>query len=213
MNKILDRRRFWKLPIPLEGVAAAGSVLVVVLGVFLFMDVDSPDRNEAYAVRTDTPGSSRLELGTTAPDFVAPTLDGGEFVLAEHQGQPVWINVWASWCPPCRSEMPDIDEIRTTEAEHGLVFVAMNFGEPQMDIVSYLRNTGYDFTIALDPTAEFAELYDVRGLPMHIFIDADGTVQSIRVGGMTRAEMEEQTANLTGSRDPARASASIGGSQ
>lgn len=213
MLRIWRRQPLARVPLPPEGIAAAASVLIVIVGVFLFMDFDTEDPNRAYAVRANTPGTSFLEVGGAAPTFVAPTLDGGKFVLSDHQGQPVWINVWASWCPPCRSEMPDIDEIRTAEAENGLVFLAMNFGEPQTDIVSYLRNTGYDFTIALDPIAEFAELYDVRGLPMHIFINADGTVQSIRVGGMTRAEMEQQVANLTGSQDPRRASTSIGGVQ
>ncbi len=204
MNEKLNRWPFTKLPIRGEAIAAAATVLVIVLGVVVFMDTDSPDARGAYAVRADSPGSGQLELGAAAPAFSVPTLDGEEFVLAQHQGQPIWINVWASWCPPCRSEMPDVDEIRTAESENGLVFLAMNFGEPQSDIVSYLRNTGYEFKIGLDPIAEFAEQYDVRGLPMHIFIDADGRVESIRVGGMTRAEMEEQTAKLTESRSASR---------
>jgi cytochrome c-type biogenesis protein len=123
--------------------------------------------------------------------------EGGVFDLEAFQGRPIWINVWASWCPPCRVEFPDIDEIRRGAADDGLVFLAINFGESSADIRSFLENTGYTFDVGLDVTGDFEALYQVRSLPMHIFIARDGSVDSLRVGGMTRREMEEKVAELT----------------
>lgn len=177
--------------------AAAGTVLAIVAGVFMFVDFSEPAEQNFYPVDVGASDFARVEVGEAAPAFAVPTLDGSVFELGEMAGQPVWINVWASWCPPCRAEMPDVDQIRQAEAENGLVFLAMNFDEPLQDITNYLRNTGYDFQIGIDPIGEFMQKYNVQGLPMHVFIDADGRVETIRVGGMTRVEMEETARRLT----------------
>jgi thiol-disulfide isomerase/thioredoxin len=134
--------------------------------------------------------------GKPAPDFQVPTLDGGRFVLSEMRGRPVWINVWATWCPPCRTEFPDIDEIRLNAEPDGLVFLAMNFGENVRDIEQYLANTGYEFTVGLDFYGEFNEIYRVSGLPTHVFVAADGTLAYLRSGGMTRDEMIDTVQKL-----------------
>jgi thiol-disulfide isomerase/thioredoxin len=132
---------------------------------------------------------------------MVPTLDGGVFRLTEAIGHPVWINVWATWCPPCRAEFPDIDEIRIAGEQDGLVFIAMNFGEELSEIESYLANTGYDFRVGLDVFGEFATKYQVLGLPMHVFVAADGVLDSVRVGGMTRDEMVSKVSELIEQRN------------
>jgi thiol-disulfide isomerase/thioredoxin len=141
--------------------------------------------------------SDVARVGDAAPQLLLPMFEGGVFDLEALQGRPIWINVWASWCPPCRVEFPDIDEIRRGAADDGLVFLAINFGESSADIRSFLENTGYTFDVGLDVTGDFEALYQVRSLPMHIFIARDGSVDSLRVGGMTRREMEEKVAELT----------------
>lgn len=188
-----------KLRISREVWAALGSVLVIVVGVFMFVDFSEPAEQSFYPVDVGPSEFASVEVGEPAPAFAVPTLDGSVFELGEVAGQPVWINVWASWCPPCRSEMPDVDQVRLAEADNGLVFLAMNFDEPLQAITNYLRNTGYDFQIGLDPGGEFMQKYNVQGLPMHVFITADGRVESIRVGGMTRDEMEQTAQRLTSS--------------
>lgn len=176
-----------------EVIAAVISVAVVIGVVLTFVNPGAPGEGATNPGAT----AARVEVGYPAPNFLVPTLDGGMFELAQANGHPVWINVWASWCPPCRAEFPDIDEIRLGAEPDGLVFLAMNFGEDLGEIESYLQNTGYDFTVGLDASGEFAELYQVLGLPMHVFVAADGTLDAIRVGGMTRDEIAAKVEELT----------------
>jgi thiol-disulfide isomerase/thioredoxin len=197
----MNPRNFRALRPRRELLAAVVSVLVIVGGVAAFA---SPGRGEEGTPRARTTSGERATIGEAAPNFAVPTLDGDLFELAAVRGQPVWINVWASWCPPCRAEMPDIDEVRRRSEADGLAFVAMNFGEDPADVANYLRNTGYDFAVGIDVEGEFARLYNVLGLPMHIFIAADGTLDSLRVGGMSRAEMDEKVAELTAAAAAAR---------
>ncbi len=174
-----------------EAWAALASVVAIIAGVTVFAAPADSDGG-ARSTAADSPARE----GDIAPNFIVPTLDGDVFELATVFGKPVWINVWASWCPPCRVEMPDIDEIRQEGEARGLVFVAMNVGEDRSSIESYLANTGYDFTVGVDFDGAFARAYEALGLPMHIFISADGVMASVRVGGMTRLEMKEQVDEL-----------------
>ena len=173
--------------------AAVATVALIIVGVFAFA---TPGESGESAVNPEF-AAARVEVGYTAPNFLVPTLDGSTFELAGAEGHPVWINVWATWCPPCRAEFPDINEIRLDAEPDGLVFLAMNFGEDLQEIESYLQNTGYEFTVGLDVNGEFAELYQVLGLPMHVFVAADGTLDAVRVGGMTRDEIAAKVAELT----------------
>jgi thiol-disulfide isomerase/thioredoxin len=186
-----------------EVVAGVATVAVVVLGVFLFYSPGESEDAEFYAVSTEA-DYPPLVVGETAPQFAVATTAGAPFDLADYAGQPIWINVWASWCPPCRAEMPDIEEVRAKAGERGLVFIAMNFQEDDPSVRRYMDAIGYDFTVGLDPEGEFAGRYSVLGLPTHIFIDADGNVDAIRVGGMTRREMDQKADELTAEAVAAR---------
>lgn len=183
-----------------ELLAAFASLLAIVVAVVVFAGLSGGDAQE----EAEGPQQVVAVVGDAAPSVVVPTMAGDAFDVAGHEGRPVWINVWASWCPPCRAEMPDIDEVRRRSEADGLAFVAMNFGEDPADVANYLRNTGYDFAVGIDVEGEFARLYNVLGLPMHIFIAADGTLDSLRVGGMSRAEMDEKVAELTAAAAAAR---------
>lgn len=187
-----------------EAVAGVATVVAVLLGVALFYQPGTPEAASFYAVSAGETTYPPLVVGAAAPEFSVSTTEGTPFELAEHAGQPIWINVWASWCPPCRAEMPDIEEVRQGAADRGLVFVAMNFLEDDPDVRRYMETIGYDFTVGLDPDGDFAGRYSVLGLPTHIFIDADGNVDAIRVGGMTRAEMDQKANELTSQAVAAR---------
>jgi thiol-disulfide isomerase/thioredoxin len=189
-------------------VVLSGAVLVVFAVLIATVAMGAISRAPDDESGDQAAGSPQVvaRVGSAAPRLLLPTLHGGVFDLEAVEGQPVWINVWASWCPPCRVEFPDIDEIRLAAADDGLVFLAINFGESTAAIRSFLENTGYTFDVGLDVTGEFEAQYQVSSLPMHIFIASDGSVDSLRVGGMTRHEMEEKVAELT-ARPPSQESA------
>lgn len=169
-----------------EVFGAVLSVAVIVVAVFLLVSPGGPSDDASVALPG---GGSRVRVGEAAPNFRLPTLGGTDFELASAKGKGVWINVWASWCPPCRAEMLDVNEVARTAEQEGMEFVAVNYLEDIASVQSYLANTRYDFPVALDTDGGFADLYRVLGLPSHIFIDANGILQEVRVGSMTRDEM------------------------
>lgn len=187
MRELLRQRELWGALISVATIAGA-------VAIFL-----SPGGSGDSETADGGPRSARI--GQPAPNFVVETLRGEPFELASVAGRPVWINVWASWCPPCRAEMPDVDDVQRQASGEGLVFLAMNDGEPTEAVASYIANTGYDLPIGLDRDQRFVDQYKVLGLPTHIFIGADGTLEGVRVGSMTRAEMEEATRSLLAGLD------------
>ena len=133
--------------------------------------------------------------GQPAPDFEAKMLDGSTARLSDYRGKPVWLSFWASWCPPCRAENPDVDAIYREMKDRGLVMIAVDMGESPAEIRSYLESTGYTFPVALDTGYAITSLYQVNGIPTHFFIDRDGVISEMRVGtidrGATRAKLEQ----------------------
>lgn len=151
-------------------------------------------------------GGGVLTAGSMAPDATVALRGGGTWSPAAHRGAPIWINIWATWCLPCRAEFPEIDELYRAAAPFGLELIAINFQESNEAIVTYLDHTGYSVPIGLDPNGAFARAYGIEGLPAHVFISEDGTVNAVRIGGMSRPEMERQLEALLGR--PVRSEAS-----
>ena len=122
-----------------------------------------------------------VELGSKAPDFKALTLDSipREKTLADYRGQVVMINVWATWCLPCRVEMPSIEALHKTYGPKGLKIVAVSIDDPGSDpgIRAFAKQYGLTFEILHDPKGEITDLYDVTGYPETIIIGRDGVIR------------------------------------
>ncbi|GGA63907.1 TlpA family protein disulfide reductase [Ornithinibacillus halotolerans] len=122
--------------------------------------------------KTDTDADS------LAPNFTATTLSGEEVSLEDYKGKPVLINFWASWCGPCRKEMPYIQEAYEQYKDEGLEVLAINFREKDEAIEKYLdENPTFDFTVLRDD-GTINDLYKVIQLPTTFFINTDGTIES-----------------------------------
>jgi thiol-disulfide isomerase/thioredoxin len=131
-----------------------------------------------------------------APDFTAPLLTGENFSLSSAQGTPVVLNYWATWCGPCRAEMPAIQKAAENYGER-VHFVAVNQGEKPNIIAPFVEEFGLTFPIALDPDqAVGGDLYNVKGMPTTFFIDAEGTVQRVWMGEMNAITLEEGIAEI-----------------
>ncbi len=96
--------------------------------------------------------------------------------------------------------MPEIDAVARDAAPAGLAFLAMSYREDVVIVRSYLENTRYRFAVGVDATGELAGAFGVATLPAHIFIGRDGLVTAVRIGGMTRAEMELEVGRITGTQ-------------
>lgn len=147
-----------------------------------------PGTNPPDAEPTPRPGQP------AAPDFTLKTLDGRLISLSQFRGEPVLINFWASWCAPCRLEMPELKRVHEARQDEGLVVLAVNvtYLDSMQDVQRFVTEFGLTFPVLLDETGEVADnLYYVRGLPTSIFVDRAGLVAKIQLGPMTGAQLDE----------------------
>jgi thiol-disulfide isomerase/thioredoxin len=119
------------------------------------------------------------EEGALAPDFLLEELNGGELRLSDFRGRPVVLNFWATWCAPCRKEIPQLVQAHERYKDDGLVIIALNLQEGKAIIRPYAEDFGMDFPIAIDRNGEVGERYRLLGLPTTYFIDRDGVITSI----------------------------------
>ena len=145
-------------------------------------------------------------VGEPAPELFTIRADGTPVLLSQLRGQPVWINFWGSWCPPCRSEMPEIEQAYRTLAPQGVQVLAIAMQEPLGEAVRYAESVGATMPVYADPT-QLASLIDpetqpelaaqlalmtqdwqVANFPTHIFIDAEGIVRAVVLSPMTYDE-------------------------
>lgn len=111
-----------------------------------------------------------------APELKVPLLSGGELLLEEWEGKPLVLNFWASWCPPCREEIPSMNRAYVSLKEQGVRMLAVNIGESEAKVRGFLAHTNIDFPVALDPTQEHTRKWPVVALPMTYIIDGKGRV-------------------------------------
>jgi len=130
------------------------------------------------------PGDSAqgVEVGKLAPDFQLQNLDGQTVSLGNLRGKPVLINFWATWCPPCRSEMPYIQEIYDEWSDKELVVLAINIGESSSKAEGFMQSYNLSFTVLLDTKQAIAQKYNIQYIPTTFFIDKDGIIQDKVIG-------------------------------
>ena len=139
--------------------------------------------------------------GFSAPDFRLTLLGGGEVALSELRGQVVIVNLWASWCPPCRAEMPALQEVYEAYGDRGLEILAVNttYQDSQAAAARFVQEYGLTFPVPLDQTGEVSRSYLLRALPTSFFIDRDGVIQTVVIGGpMSRTTIRTTVERLLG---------------
>ena len=133
------------------------------------------------------------KVGQPAPDFELELLNGESFALSEQRGKVVYLNIWATWCPPCVAEMPDIQKLFEAHPDDLVVIGAsVDQGSP-LDVVQFLADGGYTYQFAMDADFNLASvLFPTQGIPESVFIDPNGVVSSIDIGMLTYAQMEQR---------------------
>jgi peroxiredoxin len=120
------------------------------------------------------------KVGDEAPDFFTVLSDGRVARLSDFRGQPVWLNFWGSWCPPCRSEMPDMQAAYEALAPRGLVMLAVGLDEPPSATFDYAARNGATYLVASDPERKTTgAAYPIVNFPTHVLIDREGIVRQI----------------------------------
>jgi len=153
---------------------------------------DPPKFSEVF---DDSSSNVGISVGDQAPDFKLITLSGETIALEDLRGHPVLINFWATWCGPCRLEMPAFQE-RYVQYKPDLRVIAVNFDENKEDVQTFVNELELTFDILLDPGAEVQKLYQIRGYPTSFFIDADGIIQVQHIGLIVESQLDEYLAEI-----------------
>ena len=123
--------------------------------------------------------------GFLAPDFSLNTLSGDTIMLSELRGQAVLVNLWATWCAPCRAEMPAIQKLYSEYRGQGFEVLAVNmtYQDDYLAVQPFSQENQLTFPILLDENGKVAQKYELRSLPSSFFIDRDGIIQEVVIGG------------------------------
>ena len=135
---------------------------------------------------------SVARVGAAAPNFKLNNLDGQPVSLNDFKGKPVLINFWATRCPPCRSEMPYIQEIYEGWSGKGLVLLAINIGESPSQAKDFMQSQNLSLPVLLDRKGKVAQKYNIQGIPTTFFIDKNGIIQVKIIGAFPSKEAIEK---------------------
>lgn len=133
--------------------------------------------------------------GNIAPDFTLQTTAGEEIQLSQLRGTPVVVNFWASWCGPCRREMPFFQAV-SEEYANEVVMLGVNQQESATQVDDFADLFGVTYPLVMDSDGQVSDLYRVFGLPTTLFIDADGVVQDVLPGTVSEAVLQQRIDNL-----------------
>jgi cytochrome c biogenesis protein CcmG/thiol:disulfide interchange protein DsbE len=154
-------------------------LIILILG-FTWIFVSADQSGASTSGKIPAP-----QQGFLAPDFELKTPKGETIKLSDLRGQAVLVNLWASWCPPCRAEMETIEKIYQEYQDQGFTVLAVNmtYQDEPLEVMPFVSEHGLTFPILLDETGEMAKAYQLKSLPSSYFINREGTITEIVIGG------------------------------
>lgn len=170
-------------------------LLLITLAIAVFASACTSSGDETPSQE----GGSGVGDTEIAPIFSVPTTDGGEFSLSEHiadDGRPVFLNLWASWCFPCREEMPAIDAAALAHPEVAFIGVAVQ--DSETDATEFAEEIGVSYSLGIDDDAEVENAYNPLGLPASYIISGEGVIVERIFGKVTEQDLAEKFAQHFG---------------
>ncbi|MGE5138555.1 MAG: peroxiredoxin family protein [Rudaea sp.] len=166
---------------------ALGALMLVGGAVAMLGQLTSP---------TEEPGSEVAVRVKDAVDFTLPDFSGKAVHLADYRGRPVLVNLWASWCPPCRAEMPDLVAFYQQHQTEGLVMLAVDSADTREKAEAFMRNQPMPFTVLYDPKGKVMDAFGVQGLPSTFLIDGKGKLLFAWTGQITPGLLNSRVAPI-----------------
>lgn len=161
---------------------------------------NSSDKNSTESSNnkpaTDSVGINQNSVKLKAKDFKLKDLSGKELSLSDLRGKKVFLNFWATWCPPCKAEMPEIEKLYQETKNSDLVIVAVEIGEPLSTVKPFIDQNKYNFKVLLDSDQSVAAQYGISAIPTSFFIDKEGNIVSKNTGAMNIDQMKEYIKTL-----------------
>lgn len=159
-----------------------GLILIAYAAYYLLREARPPSTLTAVPARVNYP----------APELSLTDVDGTPTSLADYRGQVLLVNLWATWCPPCKEEMPALETFYRRHADEGFTIIAINDGDPAPEVVKFVEDYGLTFPVWLDPTYIATERsFKTLNLPSSFVIDRQGHVVLSWVGGINLQTLEQ----------------------
>lgn len=172
---------------------------VALIGAAMYLQGTLPGVNTFAPQNTPAallaPMGDVVKEGSPAPDITVSTPDGKTLTLSEFRGKPVMLNFWASWCGPCTAEMKNIEAVYQKHSNDDFIILAVNQGEGYDTIKGFGELWKLNFRLVRDDGDNAARAYRVRALPTTVFVDKDGNVSEIHIGGPMTQEFIEKRVN------------------
>jgi len=144
---------------------------------------------------SSSPGSQTAHVGQPAPGWSEASIPGPTLSLASLHGKAIYLNFFATWCPPCNEEAPSIDALARAYGRRGLAVVGVDVLENQHKAGSFRSDHHLSYPVIAD-TGTLRDQYNVNGLPVHVFIDRGGVVEKIVVGELSPAQMRDNVERI-----------------
>ena len=170
---------------------------LVLLGLAVFFAWPKADTAVAETTLGNESLTIPVEVNYEAPGLSLTGLDGMEHQMTDHLGEVVLVNLWATWCPPCKAEMPTLEAYYQAHQGEGFVTIAINDGDPADEVAEFVQEYGLTFPVWLDPTYKATDIaFKTRNLPSSFVIDREGYVRLRWVGEIDRATLEKYVTPL-----------------
>lgn len=182
-----NRKKTFPLPLVIVGLG------LVLLGVAAFALLPQP----GSAAQTESLSSIPIEVHYAAPELSLADIAGTPASLSDYRGQVLLVNLWATWCPPCKKEMPTLQAFHDAHQAEGFLIIAINDGDPAADVAQFVKEYGLTFPVWLDPKyVASEEAFKSMNLPSSYVIDREGVIRLQWVGEITYAVLEKYVTPL-----------------
>jgi len=172
-----------------KNIILPGFILLTVFFIVFPQQINAQDSAESR-VSVETQNllrAARIQVinpRTEPQDFTLPLLTGGNTTLSSHKGKVVILNFWATWCPPCRTEMPSMEILYQRYKDQGLEMLTVNLRENIFPVRQFINNGGYTFPVLMDNNGRIGSLYGVEAIPTTFIIDREGKIVGRLVGSI-----------------------------
>lgn len=135
-------------------------------------------------------------VGAPLSSFSLTDIQGNKVKLSDYKGKVVLVNAWATWCPPCRAKMPDLNAYYQAHQTDGFMVLAVNAGDPLSSAAAFAQSNGLAFPVLLDPDLQLLDGFGIHSFPTSIVVGRDGRVKTIHVGMFTPQALETEVTPL-----------------
>lgn len=187
-RRVSKKEALKKKTVPPIGMIAVGvGVVLIGIAALFLLQKNGPVTSAAAEEYSSIP----VPVEYDAPELALINLAGEEEALADYEGQVVLVNLWATWCPPCKAELPILQQYYADHVDEGFVIVGIDFGEPAETVDAFIQSSSLTYPIWVDEKSEAGMAFNSFNLPASFVIDRDGVVRLAWTGAISQAMLEK----------------------